>query len=590
MKNKSMGVVVGALGNLIQVKFQEMIVQGCVVYLDCEGDRIKGEVIEIRGQIAKIQVFEDIKGLKSGDQVEFLDELLEVELGPGLLSQIFDGLQNPLDKLSDATGLFLKRGCHIQPLDRVKKWMFTPCTNIGECCTRGMSLGVVQESRFDHQIMVPFKYFDQYTVEWIAPEGQYTLNDTIARLKDTQGETHQVYMVQKWPIKKPLIEGKKVEPQNPLTTGIRIVDTLTPLLQGSTACSPGPFGAGKTVIQHLIAKYANVDIVVMCACGERAGEVVETLRTFPKLVDVHTGESLMKRTIIICNTSSMPVAAREASVYVGMTVSEYYRQMGLNVMLLADSTSRWAQAMREMSGRLEEIPGDEAFPAYLSTRIAAFYERSGCVKTPSNRIGSVTTIGAVSPAGGNITSDPVSTATLAVVGAFICLSREFSDARKYPAIDVLKSWSKYLKKASSLKKDVAKEWYEWVQKALNIMAKGDEIGRRLQVVGQEGTNIEDLVLYYKMELFSFSYLQQNAFDKEDVYCPDQRQIELFVLIQHVFDAPMHFNNGDSAKEALLLLQNKIKNMNFLPFPSESYTIAKKEIVAAIEKLREKQEV
>lgn len=587
--SENIGQVVSALGNLVQVKFESVILQGAVVFVECDNDLIKGEVIEIQGNHAKVQVFEDIKGLKVGNKVRFLDELLEIELGPGLLSQIFDGLQNPLNKMADASGLFLKRGIHINPIDRVKKWLFHPSIEIGQTCKRGDFLGFVKESRFDHQIMVPFKFYDNYTVVWLAEEDQYTIDEKIATLRDSNGVDHDVTMLQKWPIKQALIEGKKIAPRNLMTSGIRIIDTMTPLMQGATACSPGPFGAGKTVIQHLMAKYANVDVVVMCACGERAGEVVETLRTFPELVDVHTNDSLMNRTIIICNTSSMPVAAREASVYVGITVSEYYRQMGLNVLLLADSTSRWAQAMREMSGRLEEIPGDEAFPAYLASRIAAFYERSGCIQTNSKKIGSVTTIGAVSPAGGNIASDPVSSATLAVVGAFICLSREFSDARKYPAIDSLKSWSKYLRQASVIKKAQSPNWYEWVVKARQIMQKGDEIGRRLQVVGQEGTNIEDIITYYKMELFSFAYLQQNAFDKEDVYSPSQRQEELFELIHKVFDAPFIFSESDEAKSFFLSLQNNIKNLNFTPFHSATYKESKKKIEEEIQYMVTKRE-
>jgi V/A-type H+-transporting ATPase subunit A len=370
----------------------------------------------------------------------------------------------------------------------------------------------------------------------------------------------------------PLRAGEKIKATRMMDTGERIIDTQFPVLKGGTFCSPGPFGAGKTVLQHHLAKYSSVDIVIVVACGERAGEVVEVLRTFPHLTDPHTNEPLMNRTVIICNTSSMPVAAREASIYMGSTIAEYYRQMGLDILLLADSTSRWAQAMREMSGRLEEIPGEEAFPAYLASRIAAFYERSGVLKLASGKTGSLTIGGTVSPAGGNF-EEPVTQATLAVVGAFLALSRTRSDARRYPAIDPLISWSKYVEDVSRELDQQVEGWGRHVKHASKILREGDEIGKRMEVVGEEGVTMHDMITYLKSELYEFSYLQQNAFDKEDAYCPLSRQVPLFNLVNTVFNANFHFDGHDAARSFFLDLQNEIKNMNFMPFKSDRYDTA-----------------
>jgi V/A-type H+-transporting ATPase subunit A len=366
------------------------------------------------------------------------------------------------------------------------------------------------------------------------------------------------------------MQGERIKPSKMMDTGLRTIDTQFPIMKGGTFCSPGPFGAGKTVIQHHLSKFSSVDIVVMCACGERAGEVVEILREFPDLIDPHTNETLITRTVIICNTSSMPVAARESSIYMGMAIAEYYRQMGLDVLLLADSTSRWAQALREMSGRLEEIPGEEAFPAYLASRLAEFYERSGALALADGRQGSVTTGGAVSPAGGNF-EEPVTQATLAVVGAFLGLSRERSDSRRFPAIDPLISWSKYIGDVTEQLEASAAEWGEMVNKAQRTIRMGAEIGKRMEVVGEEGTSAEEMLTYLKAELFDFSYLQQNAFDKQDAYCPIERQIELFQLINFILDMPFAFGSHDAVREFFLQLQNRIKNMNFLPFKSDEYS-------------------
>ncbi len=429
--------------------------------------------------------------------------------------------------------------------------------------------------------MVPFSLFDTYTITWVITAGSYNVETVVAKALDSSGKEHEFTMLQKWPIKKPLHDGEKVRASKMMNTGCRIVDTQFPVMKGGTFCTPGPFGAGKTVLQHHLAKYSAVDIVVVVACGERAGEVVEILQEFPHLIDPHSGETLINRTVIICNTSSMPVAARESSIYMGITIAEYYRQMGLDVLLLADSTSRWAQALREMSGRLEEIPGEEAFPAYLASRIAAFYERSGVLSLKDGSQGSITIGGAVSPAGGNF-EEPVTQSTLAVVGAFLGLSRSRSDARRYPAIDPLSSWSKYVDAVAKELSSDKEAWGKMVSKAARFLKEGDEIGKRMEVVGEEGTVLDDMLVYLKGELYDFCYLQQNAFDKEDAYCPLERQLPLFSIVNRVFDTPFLFKKHDEARDFFLALQNKIKNMNFLEFNSKEYETEMSAIEALID--------
>lgn len=575
------GRVVQAFGNLLQVRFEGDIRQGELAFVDVGGTQLKAEVIEIVGDEVKIQVFEDTKGVKLGTEVTFTEGLLEAELGPGLLQSIYDGLQNPLEEVADAAGLFLPRGVYIQPLDRKRHWDFQPTTSVGDVVVRGDTLGTTLEGRFNHRIMVPFSQYGQYTVLWVIGAGSYTVDTVVAKATSEAGEEVEFTMVQRWPVKASMLEGEKTNPVEMLTTGCRIIDTQFPVMKGGTFCTPGPFGAGKTVLQHHLSKYSAVDIVVVCACGERAGEVVELLREFPHLIDSHSGETLMTRTIIICNTSSMPVAARESSIYMGITLAEYYRQMGLNVLLLADSTSRWAQALREMSGRLEEIPGEEAFPAYLGSRIADFYERSGVVNLRDGSQGSVTIGGAVSPAGGNF-EEPVTQSTLSVVGAFLGLSKERSDARRYPAIEPLISWSKYIENVGRELGEQVEGWGGMVTRAARILRQGDEIGKRMEVVGEEGTAISDMIVYLKAELYDFSYLQQNAFDKEDAYCPLERQIPLFLLINKIFDTDFAFEVHDEVRQYFLKLQNTIKNMNFKPFDSDDY----KESLASIEQMIE----
>lgn len=575
------GKVVKAFGNLLQVKFDGDIRQGEVGQVLVGDSALRAEVIEIVGDEAKIQVFEDTRGVQLGTEVVFGGDLLEAELGPGLLTSIFDGLQNPLEEVAEKAGFFLPRGLYLPPIDRDKHWDYTPVAEVGDVLKRGETIGTTLEGRFTHKIMLPFSMYGKFTVSWVIKSGSYNVDTVVAKVKDENGQEHDITMVQKWPIKSALIAGEKMNPTQMMTTGCRIIDTQFPVMKGGTFCSPGPFGAGKTVLQHHLSKYSAVDIVIVVACGERAGEVVEVLREFPHLIDPHTGETLMTRTVIICNTSSMPVAARESSVYNGLTIGEYYRQMGLDVLVLADSTSRWAQALREMSGRLEEIPGEEAFPAYLASRIAEFYERSGVVSTPSGDLGSITIGGAVSPAGGNF-EEPVTQATLSVVGAFLGLSRSRSDARRYPAVDPLISWSKYVKEVGQELDSQVPGWGDMVRRASRFLHEGDEIGKRMEVVGEEGTAIDDMVVYLKSELYDFAYLQQNAFDKEDAYCPIERQLELFQLINRVFETPFHFDSHDEARKFFLQLQNTIKNMNFTTLHGSEYKEHWKEIEKLIE--------
>ena len=581
--DRATGIVVQAIGNLLHVRFEGAIRQGEMARVKVGDSHLLAEVIEIAGREAKIQVFEDTRGIKFNTPVHFDGHLLEAELGPGLLSSVFDGLQNPLEKVAKSTGVYLTRGVYLPPLDREKKWEFTPIAKAGSILRRGDPIGSVPEGRFQHWIMVPFSVFGKVKITSVAKSGSYTVEAVIAEGEDEKGRALQFRMMQKWPVKNALAEGKKLRPTRMMDTGLRILDTQFPVLKGGTFCSPGPFGAGKTVMQHHLSKYSAVDVVVIVACGERAGEVVEVLQTFPQLIDPHTNEPLMKRTAMICNTSSMPVAAREASVYMGATIAEYYRQMGIDVLLLADSTSRWAQAMREMSGRLEEIPGDEAFPAYLASRISSFYERAGVIQLRNGTLGSLTIGGSVSPAGGNF-EEPVTQASLAIVGAFHGLSRARSDARRYPAIDPLISWTKYLDATGLELNPRLNHWADKVKAASEILQKGDEIGKRMEVVGEEGVSLEDMVVYLKSELYEFCYLQQNAFDKEDAYCPLERQIEMFKVIQVIFEAEFDFDVHDEARSFFLNLQNAIKNINFLPFHSQRYLDA---MAAALETINAK---
>jgi len=525
------------------------------------------EVVRVRGSLADMQVFEDTAGLTVGDRVEFTGQLLSVELGPGLLTQIYDGLQNPLPQLAEKCGFFLQRGTYLDALDRERKWAFTPAVETDTSVTAGETLGYVPEGIFKHAIMTPFGFSGTFTVESVAAEGEYRIEDVIARLKDEQGAIHEVRMLQRWPVKVPITAYReRLRPRDPMVTKVRIIDTFFPVPLGGTYCIPGPFGAGKTVLQQLTSRYADVDIVVVAACGERAGEVVETLREFPKLTDPRTGKSLMDRTVIICNTSSMPVAAREASVYTAVTIAGYYRQMGLNVLLLADSTSRWAQALRETSGRLEEIPGEEAFPAYLESVIASFYERGGLVRLKDGRTGSITIGGTVSPAGGNF-DEPVTQSTLKVVGAFHGLSRHRSDARRYPAIDPLDSWSKYTGVVDNAQ----------VEFARRILENGNDVGQMMKVVGEEGTTIEDFVVYLKAEYLDAVYLQQDAYDPVDTATSAERQQHVFGVISRILSAAMHFEDKAAARRFFHGLTQASRDWNRTAMEAEEFAAMQKRI-------------
>jgi len=549
--SENIGKIVGVNGNLLTVEFEKPVVQNEVAFAVLGESRLKAEVIRVRGRYAELQVFEDTTGLKEGDQVEFSGELLSVELGPGLLTQVFDGLQNPLPKLAEECGFFLQRGRYLNALPQDRAWAFTPVANAGQAVTAGETLGHVPEGIFEHRIMVPFGLRGSLKVVEISEAGEKKAADVVAKLSDGEGRAHEVRLAQRWPVKIPIrAYAERLRPEDPLATKVRIVDTFFPVARGGTYCIPGPFGAGKTVLQQITSRYADVDIVIVAACGERAGEVVETLREFPELTDPRTGKSLMERTLIICNTSSMPVAAREASVYTAVTIAEYYRQMGLNVLLLADSTSRWAQALREMSGRLEEIPGEEAFPAYLESVIAAFYERGGLVRLKDGSVGSVTIGGTVSPAGGNF-EEPVTQSTLKVVGAFHGLSRERSDQRRYPAIHPLESWSKYEGIVPS----------DQVAFARDMLIRGNDVSQMMKVVGEEGTSIEDFTVYLKAEYVDAVYLQQDAFHPVDAATPADRQQYVFGRILKILKTSMTFESKDAARKFFQRLTQTTKDWN-----------------------------
>ena len=558
--SKSTGHVVGVNGNMLTVRFTGAVSQNEVAYAYLDELRLMCEVVRIRGDLADLQVFEDTTGLSVGDTVEFSGEMLSVELGPGLLTQVYDGLQNPLPRLAEQCGFFLQRGTYLDALDRDSRWEFTPSIEVGARVTAGETLGSVPEGIFEHRIMLPFSMHGTYEVVHVAEAGEYAVTDTIVKVRDGKGRETEVAMLQRWPVKLPIrAYSERLRPTDPLVTRVRIIDTFFPVARGGTYCIPGPFGAGKTVLQQITSRYADVDVVVIAACGERAGEVVETLREFPELTDPRTGKSLIDRTVIICNTSSMPVAAREASVYTGVTIAGYYRQMGLNVLLLADSTSRWAQALRETSGRLEEIPGEEAFPAYLESVIAAFYERGGVVQLKDGSTGSVTIGGTVSPAGGNF-DEPVTQSTLKVVGAFHGLSQNRADQRRYPAIDPLDSWSKY--------ESVVEQGQ--VATARDVLRDGTEVNQMMKVVGEEGTSLDDFVTYLKSEFLDATYLQQDAFHEIDSATSADRQKYVFSVIHEVLMTDMEFKDKPTARRFFHELTQATKDWNRAEVESDEF--------------------
>ncbi len=572
VSKKRKAKIIAISGNMVRASFDSFVVQNEVAYILHAGQRLKSEVIRVRGNTAEMQVFESTRDLKVGDEIEFSGELLSVELGPGLLGQIFDGLQNPLPHLAEQCGFFLKRGIYIEPLSDKELWEFMPIVKRGDMVRPGERIGFVPEKIFKHYCMAPFHLVGPHEVASIASKGKYNVKQPIAEIKDQDGNITEVFLSQNWPVKIAIkAYAEKIRPSEPLITKMRLIDSLFPVARGGTYCIPGPFGAGKTVLQQLTSRHAEVDIVVIAACGERAGEVVETLKTFPGIKDLRTGKPLSDRTVIICNTSSMPVAARESSVYTAITIAEYYRQMGLNVLLLADSTSRWAQAMREMSGRLEEIPGEEAFPAYLESRIASFYERAGVVRLYDGSTGSVTIGGAVSPAGGNF-EEPVTQATLKVVGAFHGLSRQRSDSRRYPAIDPLISWTKY--------KSFIDE--EQVQRGHAILRRSNDVAQMMKVIGEEGVSLSDYVDYLKGEFLDFVYLQQDAYDPVDEATTATRQSYIFDFIYRlILNAEFELEDKEKALHFFQRLRQLFKGWNSSRWSSEEFGKIEKEIQQAL---------
>ena len=571
-ENFKTGSVTGVNGNMVSVAFDESVTQNEVAFvITGDGERLKSEVIRVRGREADLQVYESTSGIKVGDKVEFSGNLLSVELGPGLLTQVYDGLQNPLPELAAKAGYFLKRGLYVYPLDREKKWQYTPVAKVGDVLKAGDTVGTVPEGIFTHRIMLPFAWQGEWTVKSVCEAGDYSIEKVVATA--TNGaEERNVTMVQTWPVKVPITcYGERLMPHEPLVTQMRIIDTFFPVAKGGTFCTPGPFGAGKTVLQHALSQRSEVDVVIVAACGERAGEVVEILREFPHLDDPRTGRHLIDRTIIICNTSSMPVAAREASIYTSVTLAEYYRQMGLNVLLLADSTSRWAQALREQSGRLEEIPGEEAFPAYLESLVANFYERAGLVKLKDGKLGSITICGSVSPAGGNF-EEPVTQATLKVVGTFLALSRDRANARRYPSIHPLESWSKYPSIVASDK----------IARAKSVLKAGNEVNQMMKVVGEEGTPTQDFVTYLKSEFIDRVYLQQNTFDKVDSACGAERQEYIFNKLLGILDKTFNFADKEEARTFFLKLQQEFIDWNYAPWESVGFNEAEARINRMLE--------
>ncbi|WP_372895524.1 V-type ATP synthase subunit A [Stieleria sp.] len=569
--------VLGVNGNIVRIEVSGgRIMKNEVAYVCVGEERLKAEVLRVNGDQAELQVFEETDGVRFGDKVELSGEMLSVSLGPGLLGTIYDGLQNPLSELAQLDGFFLKRGRDVAALDPARRWDFTPVCQVGDQVVAGQVLGTIPEKNIVHKVMVPFDASGTMTVQAIA-EGRWRTDATVATLTDAKGRQMRIPLVQTWPVRRPISalmqQQRLIErefPSQPLITTTRIIDTFFPIARGGTACIPGPFGAGKTVMQGLIARYSTVDVVIVVACGERAGEVVETIHDFAEMPDPRTGGKLMDRTIIICNTSSMPVAAREASIYTGITLGEYYRQMGLDVLLLADSTSRWAQAMRETSGRLEEIPGEEAFPAYLDSAIKELYERAGVLRMADGTTGSLTLIGSVSPAGGNF-EEPVTQSTLGTVKCFLGLSYDRAYKRFYPAIDPLISWSRYRDQLESFfKSEVDPHWTAGVSAMHQLLRDGESIDQMMQVTGEEGISIEDYVTYQKAMFLDMVYLQQDAFDPVDVSVPLERQKETFLLCQKLINDEYGFEDKEQARVFFTELIGLFKNLNTAKSDSDDF--------------------
>ena len=564
------GKVTGIVSNLVTVQVDGPVAENELCYIDLKGTKLLAEVIKVSGDKASVQVFESTRGLKGGDSVEFLGKMLEVSLGPGLLSSVYDGLQNDLTTM---TGVFLKRGEYTDPLDHGKLWDFTPLAAPGDKVQAASWLGEVKEGWLPHKIMVPFSFNGEYTVKSLAPAGQYNIDQTIAVLVDAEGTEHNVTMVQKWPVKV-AVKGyrEKPRPQKIMETGVRVIDTFNPIAEGGTGFIPGPFGCGKTVLQHAIAKQGAADVIVMAACGERANEVVEIFTEFPELIDPHTGRHLMERTTIICNTSNMPVAAREASVYTAMTICEYYRAMGLRCLLLADSTSRWAQALREMSNRMEELPGADAFPVDLSAIISNFYSRAGMVVLNNGKTGAVTFIGTVSPAGGNL-KEPVTESTKKAARCFYALEQNRADQKRYPAVNPIDSYSKYLEYPEIqeyLDDAVQKGWVDMVIRAKNIVRRGREMKDQIDILGDDGVPMSYHIAFWKSEMVDFAFLQQDAFDPIDALCPLERQKYMLNLIMSICERDFEFEDYERCREYFKQLINDLRQMNYSEFGSADF--------------------
>lgn len=564
------GIVQGVVANLVIVEVNGPVGQNEICYISTGGDRLMAEVIKIVGKNAYVQVFESTRGLKAGASVEFASHPLEVTLGPGMLSRNYDGLQNDLDKM---TGVFLKRGEYTYPLDAEKLWDFKPIAQIGDKVKAADWLGEVEENKQPLKIMVPFVLEDVYTVKSIVAKGNYKATDTIAVLTDSQGKEIEVSMIQKWAVKKALTHYReKPRPFRLLETGVRTIDTVNPIVEGGTGFIPGPFGTGKTVLQHAISKQAEADIVIIAACGERANEVVEVFSEFPHLEDPHTGRKLMERTIIIANTSNMPVAAREASVYTAMSLAEYYRSMGLKVLLMADSTSRWAQALREMSNRLEELPGPDAFPMDLPAIISNFYGRAGYTILNNGQTGSITFIGTVSPAGGNL-KEPVTENTKKVARCFYALEQERADRKRYPAINPIDSYSKYIEYPefeSYIKERISEDWIEKVNEMKNRLLRGKEIAEQINILGDDGVPVEYHEILWKSELIDFVILQQDAFDTIDALCPLERQKYMLDMIINICRNNFMFTTFDQVMDYFKKLISLFKQLNYCQFQSDEF--------------------
>ena len=567
---KTTGIVTGIVSNLVTVLVDGPVAENEICYIDLAGVKMMAEVIKVNGKYASVQVFESTRGLRNGDKVEFEGRMLEVTLGPGLLSSVYDGLQNDLTTM---TSVFLKRGEYTDPLNHETLWDFTPIAKPGDKVIAADWLGEVKEGWLPHKIMVPFSFQGEFTVKSIVPEGQYNIDKVIAVLTNADGEDVDVTMTQKWPVKV-AIKGykEKPRPNRIMETGVRVIDTLNPIAEGGTGFIPGPFGCGKTVLQHAIAKQGDADVIVMAACGERANEVVEIFTEFPELIDPHTGRHLMERTTIICNTSNMPVAAREASVYTAMTLCEYYRAMGLKCLLLADSTSRWAQALREMSNRMEELPGADAFPVDLSAIISNFYARAGMVVLNNGQTGAVTFIGTVSPAGGNL-KEPVTESTKKAARCFYALEQGRADQKRYPAVSPLDSYSKYLEYpeiSDYLDKTVEPGWVEKVKTAKNIIRRGKEANEQINILGDDGVPMSYHVNFWKSELVDFIILQQDGFDPVDSLCPMDRQRYMLDLVLDICAKDFEFGDFEQCRTWFKDLINVLKQMNYSEFKSESF--------------------